>query len=391
MMAPRLRNKRKVPTASQLETHLENIYLRPRGIGSYMGADKLYHAVRRANKYKISMGQIKNFLQKHLGYVQNRAIKPVKKRNKVLVSGIDDQFDADLVVFADKKHWLKANNNYRYILVVIDIFSRFMWAKPLRDKGAESVIKAFREIFEKSRRIPRRLRTDRGTEFMARTVRDFIENDNKITHMATYNKTKANYAERAIKTLKSRMLRYMTEKNTHKWIDVLQDFVNSYNDTWHGGIREIPKNVNKKNEKKLWWQMYWPDEEFDPKKAKKIKKGIKFAYEVNDKVRLSMSKTAFRREYDQRWSGEVFLIKRRLIRDGIPVYEVMDWHNDPKPGTFYQNELQRVIIPADMLFPIEEILERQKDSDGTVWVKVHYQYWPKKFDEWIPEEDIVNI
>ena len=81
----------------------------------------------------------------------------------------------------------------------------------------------------------------------------------------------------------------MAQKQTERYIDVLQPVVNFYNRTWHSGIRSEPINVNKKNEKKLWWQMYWPDIKKMKKEANRRKKS-KFAYKVGDKVRISQTR-----------------------------------------------------------------------------------------------------
>ena len=73
----------------------------------------------------------------------------------------------------------------------------------------------------------------------------------------------------------------MVEKNSPRYIDVLPKIVDSYNRTWHSGIRSEPINVNKKNEKQLWWQMYWPREPYDKDKKKHE---IKYAFKVGDRV-----------------------------------------------------------------------------------------------------------
>ena len=103
----------------------------------------------------------------------------------------------------------------------------------------------------------------------------------------------------------------MTEKNTHRYIDVLQKIVTSYNHTWHSGIRSEPVNVNKQNEKQLWWQMYWPKEPY-VKNEKKEK--IKFDFNVGDRVRTTYIRKPFQHEYDSKWTGEIFKISRRFIR-----------------------------------------------------------------------------
>ena len=124
-----------------------------------------------------------------------------------------------------------------------------------------------------------------------------------IVHFVTHNEKQANYVERFIKTLKSHISRYMIEKNTCRYIDVLQKIVTAYNHTWHSGIRSEPVNVNKQNEKQLWWQMYWPKE---PYVKKKKKPKIKFAYNIGDRVRTTYIRRNFQCAYDSKWTGEIF-------------------------------------------------------------------------------------
>ena len=108
----------------------------------------------------------------------------------------------------------------------------------------------------------------------------------------------------------------MVEKNSARYIDVLPKIVQSYNRTWHSGIRSEPINVNKTNEKQLWCQMYWPKEPYDPNRKKHE---IKYAFKIGDRVRTTFLHRPFQREYDTRWTGEIFKITRRFMRQGQPI------------------------------------------------------------------------
>ena len=170
------------------------------------------------------------------------------QHGRVIVAGIDDQFDADL---ASLVYNADDNDGYKYLLVVIDIFSRYAWVEPLKDKTASQIVNVFDKILSGGR-IPKRLRTDAVKAFTSEKFQTFVRGKN-IVHFVTHNEKQANYVERFIKTLKSQLSKYMIEKNTHRYIDVLQKIVTSYNHTWHSGIRSEPVNVNKQNEKQLWW------------------------------------------------------------------------------------------------------------------------------------------
>ena len=253
---------------SNWEKYLKEIYLDPSHPASFSNPQTLYKVAKKEGKYKISHSQIKKWIQKQESYSRNKSVKRNFQRGRVIVAGIDDQFDADL---ASLVYYADQNDGYKYLLVVIDIFSCYAWVQPLKDKTATQIVNAFNEIL-RGGRIPKKLRTDAAKDFTSDKFQKLMK-DRNIVHFVTHNEKQANYVERFIKTLKSRISRYMIEKNTQRYIDVLQKIVTSYNHTLHSGIRSEPVNVNKQNEKQLWWQMYWPKEPY-VKKEKKNKQKI---------------------------------------------------------------------------------------------------------------------
>ena len=207
-------------------------------------------------------------MQKQNSYSINKTAKRNFQRSRVIISGIDDQFDADLASFIP---YSDDNDGYKYLLVVIDIFSRYAWIEPIKDKTANEIVKAFNKIISEGR-IPHRLRTDGATDFTSKKFQDYVK-CKKIIHFT-----------------KSQIYRYIVQKNTPRYIDVLPKLVKSYNNTWHSGIQAIPSQVTKKNEKELWWQMYWPKHQFI--KGKKQKK-ILYKFNIGDKVKVSYRHSVF--------------------------------------------------------------------------------------------------
>ena len=222
--------------------------------------------IKKDGKYKISHSQLKKWLQKQNSYSINKTAKRNFQRSCVIVSGIDDQFDADLASFIS---YANDNDGYKYLLVVIDIFSRYAWVEPIKDKTANEIVQAFNKIISEGR-IPRRPRTDGATDFTSKKFQDYFKSK-KIVHFTTHCVKQANYVERFIKTIKSKIYRYIIQQNTPRYIDILPKFVKSYNNSWHSGIRFIPSQVTKKNKKELWWQMYWPKDKYIKKKKQKKK------------------------------------------------------------------------------------------------------------------------
>ena len=376
------------PSAEVLNDYLESKYTAAGGAGSYLGIEKLYDVVRDEGLYYITFKDIQTWLQQHKSYSLHRRARRVKKRRKVIVAGIDDQFEADLASLNAPKY-VENNDGYQYLLVVMDIFSRYLWVKPLKNKFSTTVMKAFQQILKQNGRIPRKLRTDRGSEFTSEHSKQFFAG-RKIIQIFTNNEQQANYVERVIQTLKKKILRYMIENNTLRYIDVLPKLVDSYNKTWHHGIRAIPNKVTKQMEKRLWWQMYWPREPYSAAEAKRRKKPVKFAFNIGNLVRMSLLKRAFNREYDQKWTGEVYRIVLRFVDQGIPLYKLQDYEGEEMLGTYYQNELQRITVPGDTLFVVDEIIGRRK-RNGIPFVKVHYRDWSRKFDNWMKESDLIEM
>ena len=234
------------------EDYLAKIYYDPVNAGSFSGPEKLYRYVRKAGKYVLSKYKIRKWLQRQEAYSLQRGVRRRFKRNKVITLDIDDQWDVDLM---DMSKFSKENSGFSFILVVIDIFSKFLWMRPLKDKKGQSVTAAFQDILQDCRH-PSRLRSEKGQEFRSKAFNALLK-EQTIEHLYAQNtEIKANYAERVIKTMKAKLHRYITYKQSHRYVDKLQDFVKNYNATYHRTIGMAPVKVTKTDETNLWWRMY---------------------------------------------------------------------------------------------------------------------------------------
>ena len=295
------------------------------------------------------------------------------KTNRVISQGIGFLYDCDL---ADVSNLSTENDGVKYLLVVIDVFSRFLWVVPLKNKLHGSVISGLREIFQTSK--PKELRTDKGSEFKNKWMTSFLK-DQGVHHYVTQNITKANYAERVIRTLKVLMYRYITHKRSYRYLDVLQDLVHNYNHRVHRALEGLsPAEITKNNEALLWKHMYV--DSMKPKSSvKKIRKPTKkFKFKLGDYVRISSTKTTFQRDYEQKWTEELFVIDRRYLRQGIPVYKLKDLLKDPVEGSFYESELQGADGQQDT-WKLEKIIKRRMRR-GQPEVFVKWWGYPNKFN-----------
>jgi len=175
--------------------------------------------------------------------------KPVQKKfrkRRIWVSGIDNIWAADLV---DMTEFAKFNNGYKYLLTVIDVFSKYGRIILLKNKTGKATASALKTIF--THRKPQRLWVDKGKEFYNKDVKFLID------LYSTENEEKSSVVERWNRTMKERMFKYFSANNTYKYIDVLKDLVKRYNETKHSSIGMTPIEASDPaNENKVRIKLY---------------------------------------------------------------------------------------------------------------------------------------
>ena len=179
----------------------------------------------------------------------------------------------------------KENDGYTYFVVFIDIFNRYLYTVPLQTLIGQ-------EMVEK----PQILRTDQGSEYKNQNFNRVL-NQNNIKLLYTYYETKANYTERVIKTIKNKIMKYLSEKETLRWVDILPDVTYGYNRLMHRSIKMSPKDAKSKNPYLVWKNQYdnlkYPRSYFTSKKQyqnPKIMQTLKpqrFKFEISDRVKIS--------------------------------------------------------------------------------------------------------
>ena len=118
----------------------------------------------------------------------------------------------------------KFNKGFRYSLCVIDNFSKYAWLVPLKDKKGTSIVNAFRKILKESDRKPNKILVDKGSEFYNNSFKKWVK-DNNIEIYSIHNEGKSVVAKRFIRTLKTKIYKYMTSVPGNVYIDKLDDIV----------------------------------------------------------------------------------------------------------------------------------------------------------------------
>ena len=382
---------------SNEQHYLESLWTDPKHPASYTGPFKLYQFVKKEGKFKIGLRRIKQFLSNQDAYSLQKRVQRKFKRRSVVVSGIDAQWDADLM---SVQNISKYNDGIQYILVLQDVFSRFIFTYPLKQKTGLQVVSGLKTVFATGRR-PQVLRTDKGSEFSNRWVDAFLKKEN-VHLILTQNETKSNFAENSIAKMKNRMYRMFTQNNSYKYLNQLQDITKNINETPSRPLKEMaPSQVNKENEEEVRLNQYLvrtktklkndykPQETIKKHNKKKSKKPF-YKLKVNDHVRMTHLSRPFQREYDQKWSGEIFKITERFKRENLPLYKLKDFDEEPITGSFYEQELQKSDKNQNTTWKIDKILKKRK-TKGRTMVLVSWLHWPKKFNSWIPQHEIKDI
>ena len=192
-----------------MNEYLSSVYYNSKRPGGFVGVDRLYNDVKKEGKFDISRAKIKEWLMKQDAYTFHKPIHRHFRRNRVTVGGIDQQWQMDL---ADMQSMQQFNDGYRYLLVCIDVFSKYARVVPLKNKTGPTLVKAFKTILASGRK-PEKIMTDQGTEFLNRHFKALMKEED-IELYNTYNETKASIVERLIRTVKTKMWRYFIAKKT---------------------------------------------------------------------------------------------------------------------------------------------------------------------------------
>lgn len=347
---------------------MKETYQNPSIAASFGGVNSLY----RVAKGKVSKKTIQDWLTGVDAYTLHKPVRKKYPTNRVVVRSIDQQWQADL---ADLSSLQKHNQGFRYILTCIDILSKYAWAIPLKTKRSEDIVNAFKIIF--SVRKPKILQTDKGKEFKNSRFQKFLKKQG-VRFFTTNNNTKASVVERFNRTLKTKMWKYFTHNHTYNYLNVLDQLLQSYNNTYHSSIKRAPTEVTSENERDVWLTLYGNMKNLKRKPC---------VFQVGDTVRISKHKLTFEKGYETNWTEELFVVTECIQRDP-PVYRIKDLLDESIEGTFYEQELQKVKSKDN--YTIEKILDKRMRK-GHIEYKVKFKGYPSKFDQWISSTNLFSL
>ena len=392
---------------------LEKMYLDPAQPGSFTSAKALRTSLllkktrsKRGVSVKVpSLAQIQQWLTEKRSYTLHRPARKNYPMKKVVVGGVNIQLQADLV---DLQQWASQNDGFRYILLVIDCFSRYGYAKPLKTKQGQPVADALEQIInEAEARIDRKikkLQTDEGREFYNASVREFLS-AKYIKLFSTKSPTKAQMVERLIRTLRAKQERFNTFRGKRRWVESFPKILHSYNKTVHSALPKnmTPADVNLENESLVWNHLYADDLLSTPKslqrKLRALNQGKSLPLStrklnIGTPVRLSKRKRTFEKAFYQNYTDEIFFIAH-ISNNTTPItYRVSDINGELLEGVFYKQELTPVTFNAKakgQLYAVENVLQEEIRPDGKKYLLVKWRGYPDSENSWIRSDQFASI
>jgi len=215
---------------------IKSIYFNTSHAAAYSNFNKL----RKHLPVSVSSNSIRTFLREEPSYTLHRPARKKYKRDFVFATNIQDCWHIDLM---EMQCYKSKNDGVRYLLVVIDVLSKFLWIRTLRDKTATSVKEALKNIIDSSGQCCETIYSDKGLEFNNKIIREYLKSKDIKLINSENSDIKACVAERVIRTIKEKIWKHFTHVNSHRYIDVLQNLVTSYNNTVHSATKMKPCEV----------------------------------------------------------------------------------------------------------------------------------------------------
>ena len=227
--------------------------------------------------------------------------------NKIIYNHIDEIWSIDLADMIDYK--IANNKGYRYIFIIIDNFSKYLWAIPLKNKYSQTITEEFSNILTTSKRKPLKLESDRGTEFYNSIFQSFLRNKN-IQHYSRFTDKGPSIAERVIRTVRTLIKKPVFEKGRADWLSELPSVIKQYNNKIHHSIKMTPNQASKKSNEKLVYSNL---------QDRRIKQKPKF--KLGQLVRTADIKRVFSKGDSTNYSYKLYTITE-IIHDNIPSYRL---------------------------------------------------------------------
>lgn len=321
---------------------------------------------------------IEKFVKSDIVYSLHLPARRRFPRNQYIVPHPQHTAQADVV---DMQAFEASNNGYRYLLTIIDMFSKKAYVYPLKSKSGKEIASKFVQLFKTYR--PTKIQTDRGGEFRNSEVKKLFEDHHVLLYFSLNSDIKCGVVERFNRTLKSRMFKYFSSRGTRKFIDVLPALIRGYNKSYHSTIKMSPDDVGNHNVSTVFSNIYGSNnsraiiiDNINHRQA---------PLQINDAVRLRYELKPMEKSFYPNWTDEIFYIHSVIRGMTRLMYRVKNGAGDLISRRFYHEELQRV----DPESKTRAIVLRRNRKKKLVLVK--WLNHPRDKTSWVHEKDLQAI
>ena len=314
---------------ADLKKLLDKLYLDLGSAGALSAPYQLYKVAKNHTDQKLTLNDVKQYLIQKQSYVKHVISRKNFPRRPFMSYGISWCLELDFALL--KKKVSKANKNVVGLLVIIDTFSRYLRVFAVKNFTAETTAQILDDLFAKH--APINVMSDAGTSFLSKKVQGIFKKYSINFYVAPNPRIKCAIVERVIRTLKSKIYKYMTEKQTLEFISVLPKIVETYNQSYHRTIGRSPTSVTPENSMEVYRKLQSKNR---PKTTRN------FEFNLGDKVQISIEKKLFEGGYTQQWSDEVYEIVYRT-HGVVNLYRLKDMETgEVERQFFYAEELMKV-------------------------------------------------
>lgn len=337
-----------------------------------------------ARHFKITHAKAKQILEHEEVYTVHREFKQPKIYNPHYVHRRREQIQADLIEIGD---FAGVNNGVKYLLLLIDVFTKKIWMYPMKRKTGTESAAVIRRWLESLARTPEILRTDQGNEFAAQVVQTVLRSFRVIWQIA-FGTSKASVAERANKTMQIIIYKFMHHNETFEYLAQLENLVKTYNTRPHHSLKMMTPNEADLVENQARVHAIHT-ERWD--KLKKKGRGVKPKFNIHDVVRVKIQPKKIdkdRRAYAKQFKGEYFTVRKMNTTMAVPMYYLTSMDTGEKiKGGFYAAEIQKI---RGNTYKVEDVVgERGRGAQKQLLVK--WLYFGDRHNTWIKERDVLRV
>lgn len=315
-------------------------------------------------------------------YTRFRQHKKAKVYSPIYVDHKRQLFQCDTTFFTAEA-LVNANHGYKYLLCVIDVFTKMAWVYPMKRVTCNTAVDLLRDVFTKCGTLPETIQTDKGSEFKCASMKALMR-EKGIQHYLSYSDRKCAVVERFNLTIQQLLYKLMAKHNTYEWTGLLAQAMKIYLNRKHRTIKMSPleaeQDENQKTVRDIFLERFAKIE--DQRKEPK--------YKVGDTVRVWAKRNNYWRGYYEDFTREYFKIAQVLTNLPVPRYVLEDILGEEVTGTFFEDELILFNPPDDLEYHIEKVVKTRGSGRNKQYL-VKYVGWPDKFNEWKSEQEFIQL